>query len=214
MARLDEIAGLMNVELNESDLNKEKAKKKGKKRRAWLDDSNDNKVNAKENKTPSRKKKVEKTRKGGINYIDKNDLSSGLIKEVDGSENEKEKINYIDQPLKANEKKYSVDKPLIKSIEDLRGNPLKVIVYLYKVIASESEFITRKITLSEIRVSLVLSKDSARTALRFLLKNNVISRIEFKPGKNGWSQYSVKKSIYEEIKNKFNVKAMTLATAK
>ena len=44
-----------------------------------------------------------------------------------------------------------------------------------------------------------ISKDSARTALRFLLKQKFIERIEFQPGSLGWSRYKLNKDIYEDL---------------
>ena len=44
-----------------------------------------------------------------------------------------------------------------------------------------------------------ISSDSTRTALRFLLKNNFIIRVQFQAGKNGFSQYEIAKSLYSEF---------------
>lgn len=51
-----------------------------------------------------------------------------------------------------------------------------------------------------------ISKDSARTALRFLLKQKLIFRIEFHPGQLGWSRYEIKKSMYEEIEKAIEIR--------
>src|SRR5207248_2734873 len=86
-------------------------------------------------------------------------------------------------------------KPLSLKFADLRSNPLELILFLYELSKMEKDRITRKLTLKEIQRTLTITRDSARTALRFLLKNKLIERVNFKSGKTGWSQYVIKEHM-------------------
>ena len=56
-----------------------------------------------------------------------------------------------------------------------------------------------KITLLEMMKNLNLSKDSIRSALRFLLKKGLLERIDFQAGKFGWSKYRLKMELAKEL---------------
>ena len=137
----------------------------GRKRRAWIDDSNE---------------------KGSIDTIDKH--HSNIIHnkgfELTG---EKGFINPI-------------HKPYLLCLADLRSNPLKLIKLFFSISEKiNEEYETRRVRLSDVMLTLNISKDSARTALRFLLKNNLLTRIEYQAGVHGWSRYKIQKSISLEI---------------
>ena len=112
-------------------------------------------------------------------------------------------INPVDQPLLL---KGSIDpfcKPLLISLSNLRGNPLQILQYLFALIKNKKEKITDKTTQSEIMKSLEISKDSAKTAMRFLLKNKLVERVEFQAGKMGWSKYNIKNELYNELEKAY-----------
>jgi hypothetical protein len=88
----------------------------------------------------------------------------------------------------------------------LRGNPLKITQFIFELIkknAGIAEMNTEKVTLLEMMKSLEISKDSARTALRFLLKNKLVKRVDFHAGKYGWSKYELKKNLFDELEEAY-----------
>ncbi|ALA26703.1 hypothetical protein [Piscirickettsia salmonis] len=87
------------------------------------------------------------------------------------------------------------------AFKNLRGNPLSLIYYLHEKSSSKT-FITEKITQRGVIESINISRESAKTALRFLLKNSLIVRVEFQPGRAGWSIYSIDKSLFQEISDR------------
>jgi len=87
-------------------------------------------------------------------------------------------------------------------LQNLRGNPLRVIRFLYSSIEDIGNGITKKIQLSEIIKTLNITRDSARTAIKFLNKNNLIRRFDYFPGLGGWTRYELSSLIYRELLNK------------
>lgn len=85
------------------------------------------------------------------------------------------------------------------SFDKLRKNPLKLINFFYDQVDIEQERITKKITLMDIVNALDITRDSARTAIKFLLKNSVIERVSFKSGKEGGAIYSISTIVYQDI---------------
>jgi len=128
--------------------------------------------------------------KGSMNLFNKTDLSIGFI-------------NSINRPLLEKGSIKGVYKPLLISLQNLRSNPLKIIQYLFELSRNQDEKITGKTTQSEIMKNLEISKDSAKTAIRFLLKNKLIERVNFQIGKMGWSKYKIKKELYNELEEAY-----------
>lgn len=94
----------------------------------------------------------------------------------------------------------TVYKPEMLCYSDLRSNPLKLFQFLFELARiADNHFKTPRVKLREMMTNLNMSKDSARTALRFLLKQKFIQRIEFQPGKLGWSRYSLNEKIYKDL---------------
>lgn len=85
------------------------------------------------------------------------------------------------------------------TLKDLRSNPLKIAQYLFEVSKKNIENSTGKLTRSQITSNLQLSKDSVKTAIRFLTKNSLIEKIEFQTGKNGWSKFKITKKLFDEF---------------
>lgn len=112
-------------------------------------------------------------------------------------------INPVDQPLLLKGSIKGVYKPLLISLLNLRGNPLQIIQYIFERLRKKKEKITDKTTQSEIMKNLEISKDSAKTAMRFLLKNELLERVEFQAGKMGWSRYKIKNELYEELEKAY-----------
>ncbi|MCZ4786707.1 hypothetical protein O6D23_02920 [Legionella pneumophila] len=143
----------------------------GKKRRAWLVDSLEDKVSPQE--------------KGSINHIHKPELSSSITR--------------IDTTLPKGSMN-QVYKPELLCFEDLRSNPLQLFRFLYELAqGTDDKYNTPRVKLREMMLHINISKDSARTALRFLLKQKFIARIEFQPGHLGWSRYQLNESICTEL---------------
>jgi predicted transcriptional regulator len=149
----------------------------GTKRRAWLqeDEQNLKGVYKPDSSTP--------IQKGSMKGVDQSGSSTPLHKGL---------INTVHQPL-------------INSLADLRSNPLTLIHFFFAITGEPDEYSTRRVTMKEIMESLSMSKDSARTALRFLLKNELIERLEFKEGRLGWSRYKIKESLRNEIAQKGSI---------
>jgi predicted DNA-binding transcriptional regulator len=153
----------------------------GQKRRAWLDSTENTQSIAKNNG-------VDKplTKKGSIDPLHKPVSSTPFIKP-------------FDQPLIDKGSIEGVYSPHSKTIENLRGNPLAIILFVFELLKNEPDKKTRKMTITDIVESLQISRDSARTATRFLLKNEFITRVDLKIGKHGWSQYSMPETLFNGI---------------
>jgi predicted DNA-binding transcriptional regulator len=183
MASLEHVVKALKIQLETPRSSQEKAgstQKKGYKRRDWL-------LNNTSSELPPASKGVYKPHlstpldKGSINPIYQPHLSTPLDK---GSINPIKNLSNM-------------------GLEKLRGNPLKIAQYFYEKIQSNPDKITPQMTQTEIMKTLQISKDSARTGLRFLLKTGVVKRVHFQIGKGGWSQYQLKESLMIEIKKAY-----------
>ena len=92
-----------------------------------------------------------------------------------------------------------VYKPESLGFIDLRSNPLQLFRFLFELSRNDDFYNTPRVRLREMMLNINVSKDSARTALRFLLKNNFISRIEFQPGNLGWSRYRLNANVCADL---------------
>jgi predicted transcriptional regulator len=171
MANLQKLAALLNTEFPEP---KTSDKPIGHKRRSW----------------------IQNDYKGSIDTIDKLDLSTQSINTVHETGSS---TRFIKPVHESGFNKGSINRVDKLGLKDLRSNPLKLIQFMYEISHLDKHRITPKITLTTIMQTLSLSRDSARTGLRFLLKNNLIERINNKVGKNGWSQYSIKNDLFIEL---------------
>lgn len=173
MARLDDLM----PELKD-DTSAQKQQKKnesstltGKKRRAWLVESSEDNSALHE--------------KGAIDHIHKPELPS--------------RITMVDASLPKGSMNL-VYKPDSLCFADLRSNPLQLFRYLYELTQSSGDnYNTPRVKLRDMMLHIGISKDSARTALRFLLKQKFIERIEFQPGHLGWSKYQLNEKICNEL---------------
>lgn len=121
-----------------------------------------------------------------IDLVYKPDQSTGFINQVE---------NQVDKPQSLN----LVYEPSLMTLDKLRGNPLRVIRFLFLAIDNFDEKITRKIQLAEIMQALEITRDSARTGIKFLTKNNLISTMDYQAGLNGWTRYKFQNHIFNEI---------------
>jgi predicted DNA-binding transcriptional regulator len=173
MARLDDLMPELKDDTftQKQPKNNESSMLTGKKRRAWLVDSNED--------------DSETYKKGFIDHIYKQDLPS--------------KITMVDASLS----KGSINlvyKPELLCFADLRTNPLQLFRYLYELTQSTGDnYETPRVKLRDMMLHICISKDSARTALRFLLKKKFIERIEFQAGHLGWSRYQLNEKICNEL---------------
>jgi hypothetical protein len=191
MAKLSDIANSLNIdifkEIKDKPANNANAPASatGLKRRHWLADPTT----------------LETDNKGSIDQVYKPLNDKGFIKGVDQPDLSTPFINPVDQPLNNKGSIDQVYKPLNISLKDLRGNPLKIAQLIYLFTKDIEDKISERITQSKIIEALQISRDSARTGMRFLLKNKLIMRINFKPGKAGWSTYQLKESLFLEFRN-------------
>jgi predicted DNA-binding transcriptional regulator len=173
MARLDDLMPELKNDTSDQKKpkNNELSMLTGKKRRAWLVDSNeDNSVTHE---------------KGSIEHIYKPESPSRIA--VVGAPLSKGAMN-------------RVYKPDSLCFADLRSNPLQLFRYLYGLTQGAGDnYKTPRVKLREMMLHISISKDSARTALRFLLKQKFIERIEFQPGHLGWSRYQLNEKICNEL---------------
>lgn len=145
-------------------------------------------------------KYIPKKRRAWINdEKDSNKSLMGSIKPI----NETDSINGVNKPYLStllNNEQTTIEASSL-SLEKLRSNPLKIIWFLYDNIDPRSDNFrtTYKMTTLSIVNALNISKDSVRTALRFLIKNNVITRVDFKIGKLGYSVYALNSQIINEL---------------
>ena len=149
----------------------------GQKRRAWLEDDVEQSENVKGVHKPGSSTPLDK---GVMKGVDHCGSSTPLDKGV---------MN-------------GVYEPGCLFFDDLRSNPLQLILFLFSITKDTEDYSTRRVTLKEIMEAIDISKDSARTALRFLLKRLLIARIEFKEGRLGWSRYALKTSLFKEIETR------------
>lgn len=179
MADLDEIASSLNVKLpphSKAPNDNGSSKATGQKRRSWL-------INEATQLCEEDKKGVYRPLKEEASVVSSNSTRSNRLDSQKG-------------PIKG------VYRPLNLSLEELRGNPLRITKYLFKLSKHTATRNTEKVTLLEIMNTLVISRDSARTGLRFLLRNKLVERTEFRAGKSGWSKYKLKIELFTELDEK------------
>lgn len=85
------------------------------------------------------------------------------------------------------------------TLEKLRKNPLNVVYFLYDNIENKQKRVTRKIASGEMVDALNITRDSLKTALKFLMKYAVINRVSFEPGKGGGVIYKISLSVFKDI---------------
>ncbi len=127
----------------------------------------------------------------------------------DESSDSKGSINHVHKPLYTevippdfNDLKGSINRVYKPSLcfEDLRSNPLRLFRYLFELAQrAGDDYKTPRVKIGDMMLKFEMSKDSARTALRFLLKQKFIERIEFQAGSMGWSRYKLNADVYKEL---------------
>ena len=200
MAKLEDIASLLRVDIKlPSKQSSNQNITTGKKRRPWLDENDTKSPNTEKMGRNNPKDSSQTTKQNQTGFIDlvNKPNQTGFIDPVDQSGG-KGSINPISEKGLINP---SVE--CLINLENLRGNPLKVIVFLSAIIEDQKQRITKKTSLSEIMKNNDICRDSAKTALRFLCKNKVLTKEGFKGGVNGWSRYSINERIYFAILQKF-----------
>ena len=194
MAKLEDIMPEFKIEQEVSHDNKTAT---GRKRRAWLED---NDISPILQKSTSIEKEEEI--KSPIKDMDPKGVYRPLISKGSIDRVHNPHLDLADRPLISKGSIDRVHRPLSLTLADLRSNPLKLIRFLYAIAEiKNNEYITRRVRLKESMQHIDISRDSARTALRFLLKENIIERIDFKPGQAGWSCYKIDRSIGKELEN-------------
>ena len=88
--------------------------------------------------------------------------------------------------------------PLMISLENLRGNPLKIAQYIFELSKETKDKIIR-LTQTDIIKGLSMQKYCARAAIRFLMEHELLERISLKIGKGGYSNYKLKNSLFEQF---------------
>ncbi|MDX2164903.1 MAG: hypothetical protein SFW07_05760 [Gammaproteobacteria bacterium] len=171
------------------------------KRRAWLEDE------PAETSTDVQIPKASQT----LDYkeVNKPLIEKGAIAPLNKPATSTPFIDVTDQPHCEKRFIEGAYKPLFLSFEDLRSNPLNMIMYFYEITKDEENRKSKRITMSELILALHITRDSARTALRFLMKQGCINRTDLKVGKHGWSQYSINETIFEQIKKAIDKGSIT-----
>jgi hypothetical protein len=83
---------------------------------------------------------------------------------------------------------------------DLRSNPLQLFRYLFQLAQmAADDYKTPRVKIGDMMLNFNMSKDSARTALRFLLKQKFIERIDFQAGSMGWSRYQLNADVCKDL---------------
>lgn len=136
-----------------------------------------------------------------VKGVDQTGLSTPLANRVDQLVLLTPSINPIDQPHKVKGTVEGVDQPLLLSLSQLRGNPLKVLQYLFENLESPTGRITDNITRSSTAINLQISIDSVRTATKFLVKNTIVFKNTITRGKQGSVKYELSNSVYNELMN-------------
>jgi predicted transcriptional regulator len=81
----------------------------------------------------------------------------------------------------------------------LQGNPYKVMVFLIQNRSIEDPYLTEKFSVTDIAESTGLSRESVKTVLKFLKKNNLIFMSNSHTGIYGWSSYRLEKSFTDKL---------------
>lgn len=92
-------------------------------------------------------------------------------------------------------------KPSLTQFKNLHGNPRKVLEFLLASILDFNEFITEQLPVTKIAENVGLSRDSVKSALKFLIKNDIVKRIDFFAGIHGWAQYSIHRNAFSLVQN-------------
>lgn len=116
----------------------------------------------------------------------------------------RESINKVETPFKHGF--IRGDRPNLKigleqglnRVKDLRGNPLKVMLSLINNISPDSLEVTERLSVADIAKTANISKESVKTALKFLTKNEIITRLYSQTGLHGWTQYKIKKIFIDD----------------
>ena len=93
----------------------------------------------------------------------------------------------------------TLTKQSLNTVEDLRGNPLKIMSFLANSIDQEGSYTTKKISTTDIANNAEISKESVKTALKFLLKNEIIFRVKSYTGLYGWTVYRLDKTLIDDF---------------
>lgn len=174
MAKLADLMPELKIEDTFSVVKKQKTIEQsvtGKKRRAWINEDSSS------------------FEKGSIDGV--YGTSIAVSKKIESSNGDVDNKN---RPMN------TIYRPLSIGFNDLRSNPLQLIKFFFALTElNNSDYETRRVRLKEVTQQLNISKDSARTALRFLLKNKLIMRIEYQVGVYGWSRYQIKKELANQM---------------
>lgn len=106
----------------------------------------------------------------------------------------KQEENRVDQPCFKIGSKQGFNR-----VKDFRGNPLLVMSFLVKNISSEMAYVTEQLSMTNIANGLGISRESTKTALKFLIKNNIVMRLNSRTGLHGWTNYKLKESLVDEF---------------
>lgn len=181
MANIKEIAARhkINLDIKDSPYPSPSAipnpeKNEGRLRRPWLEDTS---------KTQS--SKIES--KQGLNLVETEAINPVKTQLEPG-------LNGVDQPHLETEFKLGLNR-----VKDFRGNPLKVMLYLVSMVSSEEPYVTEKISVTDIAENAGLSRESVKTALKFLIKKQVIKRLISQTGLHGWTSYKLQEAITEDF---------------
>ena len=147
------------------------------------------------------------------NNVVETDISKKIRSKIDHNNAGKKRRVWLDEPVIIDKKpslkneNSTITKPLINSkkeikninLSKLRGIPLKISLYFFSRVKIKDTYKTERICMKQIMEELRISRSSGRVGLRFLIKNNVINRVEFVAGRNGWSKYKFRIDVFKDI---------------
>jgi hypothetical protein len=85
------------------------------------------------------------------------------------------------------------------SLSMLTGLQREVIVYIYNLCKTSGTKSTNKISLDFISSGLQKNAEIVKTTIKRLNKKGCLIRLDFKPGRGGWSKYELPDNIFREL---------------
>ena len=221
MAKLEEIAALMNVKIpSKSDFTAEKAT--GRKRRPWIDET----FISTSPTLPSQLSNSDSYKDEHENVICINDIKNRVHnKEQTGYKLGTERdTNWVQTGYKTEHKQgtnrvqtgYRTERKSgtnrvqtrytngyklspIDCFSSISGVQRNLIISIYNECKNNRSIITNPLSLEYLASSVKSNKNTVKTTLKRLEKKNLITRDSYKEGRGGWTKYRLSNSLYQEL---------------
>ena len=100
----------------------------------------------------------------------------------------------------ATNRQQSGNKPATKSpFSTLVGLQRALVIFIYSACKETRSKYTESLTLEHISNVLKTSNGSIKTTIQRLESKKIITRIEYKSGRGGWSKYTISDSLFQEL---------------